>query len=60
MSRCCVHFIVGYRPCGEPAAEKVTITTDHGKLDVDLCQEHLDMTKKGIQETGCIPIPEYE
>jgi hypothetical protein len=60
MPRCCVHFIVGYRPCGEEADANVTITTDNGKLDIDLCQEHLDMIKQGIQETGCIPIPEYE
>lgn len=60
MPRCCVHFIVGYHPCGEPAAEKVTLTTDNGKLNVDLCQEHLDGIKQGIQETGRIPVPEYE
>lgn len=60
MSRCCVHHIAGYPPCGELAAEQVTLTTETARLTVALCQEHLDYIEQGLRETGCIPMPAQE
>lgn len=58
MARCCVHHIAGYPPCGEPSVEMVTLIVADGKLDVHLCQRHLEHIEQGIRETGRIPFPE--